>query len=60
MTVIGTIIHRIFMRMPFFGVVCYFATWAFIAWVTLSLVIAAIRSRQSNINPVDEEPDWDF
>jgi LMBR1 domain-containing protein 1 len=60
MTAIGTMIHRIFMRMPFFGVICYFATWVFIAFASLSLIIAALRSRQSNLNPVDEDPDWDF
>jgi hypothetical protein len=60
MTAIGTMIHRIFMRMPFFGVICYFATWVFIAFASLSLIVAALRSRQSNLNPADEDPDWDF
>jgi len=60
MTVIATIIYRIFMRMPFFGVVCYFATWVFIVFSCFCLIVTALRSRQSNINPADDEPDWDF
>jgi LMBR1 domain-containing protein 1 len=60
MTQIGTIIHRIFMRLSFFGVVFYFSTWVFVAFFAVSIVIVLIRGRPSNLVDDDNDPDFDF
>lgn len=60
MTQIGTIIHRIFMRISFFGIVFYFATWVFVAFVAISFVIAIFRRRPSNVAEDDSDTEWDF
>eukprot|EP01087_Luapelamoeba_hula_P005216 TRINITY_DN1529_c0_g1_i1.p1 TRINITY_DN1529_c0_g1~~TRINITY_DN1529_c0_g1_i1.p1 ORF type:complete len:518 (-),score=65.71 TRINITY_DN1529_c0_g1_i1:134-1687(-) len=61
MTQIGLIVTRMTMKMGFFGVVFYFATWAFVGCFVLGALIALCRSRPSNIAdaPSDEES-WDF
>jgi len=60
MTQIGTIVNRISMKLSFFGVVFYFATWVFIVIFFIGAAIAIFRSRQSNVEEIGSDSDVDF
>jgi len=57
MTQIGTIINRMSAKLNFFGIIFYFATWAFIVCFVLGILIAIFRRRQSNIEELDSDAD---
>jgi len=60
MTQIGTIVNRISMKLSFFGVFFYFATWVFIICFFIGAVIAIFKSRQSNVEELGSDDDLDF
>lgn len=60
MTQIGTIVNRINMKMTFFGVVFYFATWAFVACFLIGFVVAIFRKKPSNVEVESDNEFEDF
>jgi len=61
MTQIGTIVNRIAMKLSFFGVIFYFATWLFIISFFVGAAVSLFRSRQSNVEYLGgSDSDVDF
>lgn len=59
MTQIGTIVNRISLKLSFFGVFFYFATWAFIVCFFIGAAISIFKSRQSNVEEIGSESEDD-
>jgi len=62
MTQVGILVHSVDLNVGFFGIVFYAFTWLFVlAWL-LSLIIAGVRSRSSNVDEYsdddEEEENW--
>jgi len=54
---IATLSTRINLSMPFFGVVFFWASWVFLATTLLSVFVAVVRCRRSNIDSHDSDSD---
>jgi len=59
MTQISEIINRISIHTPFFGVIYFVATWIFLAFFLISILIAIFRSRKTNIESREDDSDED-
>jgi len=57
MTQIGSIVNRIEIKMPFFGIVFFYGTWLFLAAFVIGAFIAAFKAKDSNVERTefDEE-----
>lgn len=52
-------IDRIAINAPFFGVVLYYAQWAFLVVYVIGLLVALFRKRQNNVDEETEDMDAD-
>jgi len=62
MTQVGIIVHSVDLNVGFFGIVFYAFTWLFVLAWFLSLIIAGVRARSSNVDEYsdddEEEENW--
>jgi len=59
MTQIGTFVSQISIRMSYFGVIFFYATWVFLGCFLIGSVVACIRGKKSNIERRDNDSDED-
>eukprot|EP00005_Dracoamoeba_jomungandri_P001882 CAMPEP_0174256698 /NCGR_PEP_ID=MMETSP0439-20130205/5906_1 /TAXON_ID=0 /ORGANISM="Stereomyxa ramosa, Strain Chinc5" /LENGTH=457 /DNA_ID=CAMNT_0015339425 /DNA_START=141 /DNA_END=1514 /DNA_ORIENTATION=- len=59
MTQIATIVNRVTMKIPFFGIVFYFSNWVFVACYLLGFIVALCVKKKSNVEGYDSS-DSDF
>jgi len=59
MSQIGTIVTRIQMGTPFFGVVYYVATWVFLGTFLIGFIVSIVRRKASNTDVHEEDEDED-
>jgi len=59
LTQIATFVNTVSLRMSFFGVIFFYATWVFIACYLIGGVIACIRGKRSNIEKIENDSDED-
>jgi len=57
MTQIASIVAQITVGLSFFGVVFYWATWGFIGFWLIGLIVAICKRRQSNLEVHSDEDD---
>jgi len=55
MTVIGRIVNRVNVGMPFFGVCFYWMTWGFLLCYLIGLIFAICRGKASNIEEYSDD-----
>jgi LMBR1 domain-containing protein 1 len=59
MTQIGTFVNQISVRMSFFSIIFFYATWVFLGCFLIGSVVACIRSKTSNIEKREDDSDED-
>jgi len=59
LTQIATFVNTISLRMSFFGVIFFYATWVFIACYLIGGIIACVRGKRSNIEKRENDSDED-
>lgn len=55
----STLVDRIAINAPFFGVVLYYAQWAFLVVYLIGLLMALFRKRQNNVDEETEDMNAD-
>ncbi|KAI7887323.1 lmbr1 domain-containing protein [Lichtheimia hyalospora FSU 10163] len=58
-TTVSTLVDRIAINAPFFGIVLYYAQWAFLVIYAIGLLVALFRKRQNNVDEETENMDAD-
>lgn len=56
---LGTFVNQISVRTSFFGVIYYYATWIFILFFFIGMIIAVFKSKASNIEARDSDSESD-
>eukprot|EP01121_Diplochlamys_sp_Union-15-3_P002660 TRINITY_DN1238_c0_g1_i5.p1 TRINITY_DN1238_c0_g1~~TRINITY_DN1238_c0_g1_i5.p1 ORF type:complete len:501 (+),score=40.51 TRINITY_DN1238_c0_g1_i5:63-1565(+) len=60
MTVIGALVSKVNITMPFFGIAFYWMTWAFILFWLVGLFVAICKKKASNIEEYSDDELGDF
>eukprot|EP01132_Coremiostelium_polycephalum_P004794 gene4794-5979_t len=58
MSQIGVLVTRIQLGTSFFGIIYYYATWAFVGAFLLGCIISLVKKRQSNVVEYDSDDDF--